>query len=247
MTEVLLYSLVAVFLISLISFVGVLGLVLKRKVLDKLLLVLVAFAAGALLGAAFFDLIPESFEVIGNFYWVVVGIVFFFLIESVLHWHHSHNPEGKCKKCIRPVAYLNLIADGFHNFIDGVIIVAGFLIGVPAGITIAIAIALHEIPQEIGDFAILVHGGFSRFKALMFNFLSALMALLGVVIGYFALSSFENWIPYVIAIAAGGFIYIAGTDLIPELHKEKNYLRILLQIVFLIFGVGLMWFVGMSH
>ena len=246
MIHELVYPIFAVFLISLISFIGVVTIFLNKKILNKLILVLVAFAAGALLGAAFFELIPESFEAIGNLYWVVAGVLLFFIIESLLHWHHHHNSTGNCEKChhVKPVAYLNLIADGFHNFIDGVLIIAGFMAGVPAGISIAIAIALHEIPQELGDFAILVHGGFSRAKALMFNFVSALFAVLGVVIGYFALSGLENLIPYVIGIAAGGFVYIAGADLIPELHRTGiNYKRVFIQILFLILGVGLMWFV----
>jgi len=244
MAQELAYTLIAVIIISLIAFTGALILILNRKLIDKLLSLIVAFAAGALLGAAFFDLIPESFKALGNYFFVVIGILLFFLIESFLHWHHVHKSKIciKCKKNIKPVAYLNLIGDGLHNFLDGIIISAGFLININTGIMMAIAIALHEIPQEIGDFAILIHGGLTKIKALFFNFLSALTAILGALIGYFALSQIEFLIPYIIAIAAVGFIYIAGADIIPELHRTKDYKKIILQTLFLILGIV---FIGM--
>ncbi|HLC86732.1 MAG TPA: ZIP family metal transporter [Candidatus Nanoarchaeia archaeon] len=242
MVHGLIYTIFAVVLISLISFVGVVILILRKKTLDHILFILVAFAAGAMLGASFFDLVPESFSKIGNYYFVLIGLVLFFLIESFFHWHHYHN--AKCKKCIKPFVYLNLIGDGLHNFIDGVIISAGFLYGTAFGAALTIAIALHEIPQEIGDFAVLIHGGLSKNKALLFNFLSALFAVLGAVFGYIFLIRLEGFIPYIIAIAAGGFIYIAGTDLLPELHKVKDYKKIILQIIFLILGIALISFLS---
>ena len=242
MVHGLIYTIFAVVLISLISFVGVVILILRKKTLDHILFILVAFAAGAMLGASFFDLVPESFSKIGNYYFVLIGLVLFFLIESFFHWHHYHN--AKCKKCIKPFVYLNLIGDSLHNFIDGVIISAGFLYGTAFGAALTIAIALHEIPQEIGDFAVLIHGGLSKNKALLFNFLSALFAVLGAVFGYIFLIRLEGFIPYIIAIAAGGFIYIAGTDLLPELHKVKDYKKIILQIIFLILGIALISFLS---
>jgi zinc and cadmium transporter len=210
------------------------------------LVILVAFAAGSMMGVAFLELIPESFGAIGNFHYVLFGILGFLLLESLIHWHHTHYEKNCCDKCtseqIKPAAYLNLIGDALHNFIDGLIVSAGFLASTASGISITLAMALHEIPQEIGDFGILMKSGFSRKKALFSNFLSALFAVVGAIAGYFFLNHLQNLTPYVIAIAAGGFIYIAGSDLIPELHEKDSYQNVLLKIIFLILGVALMWF-----
>jgi len=236
MVHELIYIIIAVFLISLISLIGVLTLFFQKKIINKLLIIFVAFAAGSLLGVAFFDLIPESFEKLGNLNFVLIGIILFFLTEAFIHWHHHH--EGKeCKTCLHPYVYLNLIGDGLHNFLDGVIIAASFLINIPTGIATSIAIVFHEIPQELGDFAVLVHGGLRKSKAILFNFLSALFAVLGGILGYVFLSKIENFIPYIVALAAGGFIYIATSDLFPELHKERDYRKIITQILALILGI----------
>jgi len=143
--------------------------------------------------------------------------VLFLLVEKVLHWRHCH--KGDCG--IHTFGPINLIGDSIHNFIDGLIIAATFLVDINLGIATTIAIAFHEIPQEIGDFAILLHSGMTKMKALLLNFASALMAVLGGIIGYFFFTNLEFILPYVIGIAAGGFIYIAGVDLFPILHKEK--------------------------
>ncbi len=233
----LFYLLMALIVVSLISLVGSLTISLNKKFLNKILVFLVAFSAGSLLATAFFDLIPESYEALNSISFVLYGIILFFFIEAFIHWHHPHIIG--CSDCVQPVVYLNLIGDGFHNFLDGIIIAASFLISLPTGIAATIAIILHEIPQEIGDFAVLVHSGLSRGKAILFNFLTALFSIIGGLISYFYLSSFENLIPYVIAIAAGGFIYIATTDLFPELHKEKDKRKLTLQFLALILGVFL--------
>jgi len=235
------YAILSLVIISLISLVGVLTLSIGKKALNKILVFLVAFSAGSLLAAAFFDLIPESFEVLGNLNFVLVGIILFFVIEAVVHWHHPHCED--CETCVQPVVYLNLIGDAAHNFIDGIIIVAAFFVNIPAGIATTIAIALHEIPQEIGDFGVLVHSGLKTGKAILFNFISSIFALIGGILSYFFLSYFENAIPYVIALAAGGFIYIAAADLFPELHKETNKMKVLIQIFALLLGIGLIWMV----
>ncbi|MGD9276472.1 MAG: ZIP family metal transporter [Candidatus Pacearchaeota archaeon] len=235
MKEELLYTLYSVIIVSLISFTGILFLINRKKFFQKFLMILVAFAAGTMLATVFFDLIPESFEELQNYYFIIIGILFFFVLESLIHWHHDHS--GTCEGCLHPYVYLNLIGDAIHNFLDGIIIASGFLISIPSGIAVSIAIIFHEIPQEIGDFAVLVHGGFSKTKALFYNFLSATTAILGALIGYFALSNVQNLTPYIIAIAAGGFIYIAISDLFPELHKEKDLKKKLIQIGFLILGI----------
>lgn len=246
MTNELSYILPSVIIISLASLIGIFFLGKNKKFFNKFIMILVAFASGAMLGTSFFDLIPESFENLGNFNFVIIGLIIFFVLESLIHWHHSHREN--CEKCFHPVVYLNILGDGLHNFLDGIIIAASFLVNIPTGVAVSIAILLHEIPQEIGDFAVLVHGGLSKTKALLFNFLSATLAILGAIFGYLFLTTLENIIPYVIAIAAGSFIYIAVSDLFPELHKENNYLKIILQILFLVLGVIVIWFVfGGGH
>ena len=231
----LLYIILALSTISLISLVGIITISINKKFLNKVLVFLVAFSAGSLLATAFFDLIPESYEELGNISFVLWGIVIFFFMEAAIHWHHHHTTD--CVECVKPVVYLNLIGDGFHNFLDGVIVAASFLISIPTGLATTTAIILHEIPQEIGDFAVLIHSGLDKTKAILLNFLSALFSILGGLLSYFFLSSFENLIPYIIAIAAGGFIYIATTDLFPELHKEKDKRKLLIQSFALILGI----------
>lgn len=241
--ELLLLTLLAVFIVSSVSLIGVFFISFNRKILKKIVSVLVAFASGALLGSAFLHLIPEAYaacECQLVFILILAGILLFFLMEKILYWRHCH--DDQCD--IHAFTYLNIIGDAVHNFIDGIIISAAFLGGIPLGITTTVAILAHEIPQEIGDFAILVHGGFSRKKALFFNFLSALVAVLGVFVGHFLAGQVSNFTPYLLAFSAGGFIYIAGSDLIPELHKTKHIKGSMVQFFFLTFGIVLMWVLG---
>ena len=236
--QVLVPILISVFLISAISLVGALTLALKEKILNKMLFVLIAVAAGTLLGVAFLDLIPEAVEEGGSnvFLYVLFGILAFFVLERFIFWHHCHN--GKCD--VHAFSYLNLVGDGIHNMLDGMVIATAYFVSIPLGVTTTIAIALHEIPQEIGDFAILIYGGFGRKKALFYNFLSALAAFGGVAIAYL-FSSSEGFFPLVLAFAAGGFIYIASADIMPELQKEMEFRKSLLQLLCLIGGIALMW------
>jgi zinc and cadmium transporter len=236
--HVLVPILISVFLISAISLVGALTLVLKEKILDKLLFVLIAVAAGTMLGVAFLDLIPEAVEKGGSnvFLYVLSGILAFFVLERFIFWHHCH--EGKCD--VHAFSYLNLVGDGVHNLLDGVVITAAYFVSIPLGVATTIAIAMHEIPQEIGDFAILIYGGFSRKKALFYNFLSALASFLGVALAY-VFSSSEGFFTFFLAFAAGGFIYIASADIMPELQKEMEFRKSLLQLLCLIGGIVLMW------
>ena len=236
---------IAIILVSLISLIGIVFLLTKRK-LNKVLTFLIAFAAGTMLATAFFHMIPESFIEINTLWPVLAGIIFFFMIESLIHWHHSH--ETECESCINPMAYLNLIGDGIHNFLDGLIIAASFLVDFKTGLIVTVSIMLHEIPQEIGDFAILLHSGFSKIKALLLNLASALIAVIGGVVGYFFFTNLEFTLPYVIAIAAGGFIYIAGVDIFPELHKEKGKIKRIIQTIALIIGVLMIYIISaLSH
>ncbi|HLC36817.1 MAG TPA: ZIP family metal transporter [archaeon] len=235
----------SILLVSLISLIGLFTLGLKEKFLKRILLLLVSFAAGALFGDAFIHLIPESIESIGEplpvSLMVLSGIIVFFILENVIHWHHAHHIE---EKHAHPFTYLNLIGDAFHNFIDGALIAASFLASIQVGIATTIAVILHEIPQEIGDFAVLIQGGFTKNKALKFNFLTALTAFLGAGITLLISSSFENLEQILLPFTAGGFIYIAGSDLIPELHREsrlkKRLIDTVAQLLAFITGIGLM-------
>ena len=242
MVAVLLQILIAVFIISLISLVGIF-LFLKEKVIKKYLFYLVSFAAGSLLGAAFLDLLPEAFksgfkESVPVF--IIIGILSFFVLEKFLHWHHHHTG----KKEVHVFNYLNTIGDGLHNFLDGAIISVSFLNSTQLGIVVTIAVVAHEIPQEIGDFAILIYGGWSKLKASIINFLTALTAVLGALSAYFYSGFIENSSLYLTSFAIGGFVYIAGTDLIPEIHKEKNLKKSFFQFLFLVLGVLLIWIVS---
>jgi len=218
------YSLLSVFLISLISFIGVFTFRIKGQRLKKVLIYFVSFSAGALFGDVFIHLLPEVVEEQGfglNIgIGVLVGIVLFFILEKFVHWQHCHVPEEKGH--VHPFTYSILVGDALHNFIDGLIIGASYLVSVPAGVATTLAVALHEIPQEIGDFGVLIHGGFSKGKALMLNFLSALTAVLGVIVALALSGMIESISLILVPIAAGGFIYIAGSDLIPELHKHSE-------------------------
>ncbi len=241
MIPVLVLILLTVLLVSLISLIGIFSLLLKEDVTDKSLFILVSFAAGSLLGAAFLDLIPEAVEETPDiFIYVLSGILIFFLMEKFLYWYHCH--KGKCD--VHIFTYLNLIGDGIHNFIDGIIIATSFLINVQLGMVTSLAIIMHEIPQEIGDFGILVYGGLSKRKALFYNFVTSLTAFLGALTAYFFLSGkTENFASFVIAFAAGGFIYIACSDIIPELHKERDIKRSFLQFILLLMGIGIIFVV----
>jgi zinc and cadmium transporter len=227
-------------LVSLISLIGVATLSLKKKLLNKILLVLVGFSAGGLMGGAFLHLLPESFDALDATTASLVllfGFSLFFVLERILRWRHCH--EGKCD--IHAFTYLNLVGDGIHNFIDGLIIAASYIVAIPLGIATTIAVIFHEIPQEIGDFGVLVYGGFTVRRALCYNFLSAVTAIVGAVVGYALSGYFAGALPLLLPFAAGGFIYIASSDLIPELHKELNIVKAMVSFVFFLIGIGLMW------
>lgn len=228
----------AVIIVSLLSFVGVLFLGFNETLLQKLLMALVGFASGSLIGGAFFHLLPGALEA-GQSAWqyVAVGIVFFFIMEKFLYWRHCH--DGKCP--VHIFAYLNLIGDGMHNLIDGIIIAASFLASYSLGFATTLAVIFHEVPQEIGDFGVLVYGGFGKRRALTYNFMSALSAVAGALVTYFLASYIQGVVQFLVPFAAGGFIYIAATDLMPELHKRTRLRDSLFQLVAIILGLVLMW------
>nr|MCW1888243.1 ZIP family metal transporter [Candidatus Moranbacteria bacterium] len=237
------YTIGSVLAVSLISLLGVIFLSSREDVLRKYMYIFISLAVGALLGDSFIHLIPEALEEsLGTTtsILIIVGILFFFVLEKFLHWHH-HGEDTEEEIHIHPVGKLILFSDGVHNFLDGIIIAASFMVSIPVGVATTLAVILHEIPQEIGDFAVLIHSGYTKTKALWLNFFSALTAVLGGVT-FFVLGEFaESLSLYFVPIAAGGFIYIAVADLIPELHKTKTVKHSVYQIAAVVVGVVVMW------
>lgn len=237
---IFLYALISVLIISLVSFVGVFTLSIREQVLKKYVFILVSLALGALLGDAFIHLIPEAFEGMENDLFVslavIAGILIFLLFEKFLHWHHHAAGENHVE-VIHPSGKMILLSDGVHNFLDGLIIGVSFIAGPEIGIATTLAVILHEIPQEIGDFGVLINAGYSKMKALFFNFLSALTAVMGVIVAFILGSASELLAIWLLPIAAGGFIYIAMADLVPEIHKHKSFAQGLLQFIAILVGI----------
>lgn len=232
--ETLLWILLMTFINGLIAFSGAFSLFLSNKNLKKITIFFVSFSIGALLGGAFFHFIPESLEklsIIKTSLLILAGILIFFIAEKILHWHHCHN--GKCEHVY---TYLMLYGDAIHNFIDGLIIAGSFFISIPFGVITSLLIMSHELPQEIADFGVLIHGGMKKSKALLYNFLAQLTAVLGGILGFFFLS-LKDYSIYLLPIAAGGFLYIAVGDLIPEVFKEKNKIKTIINLILIILGL----------
>ncbi len=231
---------------SVFSLVGGVFLLIKEKKTLKYSHLLAAFAAGTLLGTVFFDLLPEAVHESDNlkdlgieidvFLVTLLGILGFFLLERFIHWFHHHQHEYKDEP-VKPTVPLIIVGDSVHNFIDGVVIAATFLVSIPLGIVTTLAVAAHEIPQEIGDFGILLHKGLGRKKVLLVNVLSALTALVGALITFWVGEKVETSIPILLAITAGFFIYIAASDLIPEIHHENRKGFAVTETLLLFLGV----------
>jgi zinc and cadmium transporter len=234
-------------LMSAIALVGSVTLVLHETTLRRLVLPLVALAAGTLLGGALFHMIPAAVDKLGNdlsiYVWIVMGFAFFLALEQFLHWHHCHRAPSEH----RPLTYLILIADGVHNFIGGLAVAGAFLIDINVGIGAWIAAAAHEVPQELGDFGILIHGGWKKGRALLYNFLSALTFLLGGLFAYAA--SYTADVTFLLPFAAGNFIYIAAADLIPEIKHEESTILSILHFSSFLLGMALLLAVrlGFEH
>jgi zinc and cadmium transporter len=231
--------LISTFVVSLISLIGIFTFSIKDKLLQKVLFCLIGFSAGALMGSAFLHILPEALLSTPSslvFSYLLLGLVSFFLMERFLYWRHCH--EENCE--VHNFTYLNLVGAGFHNFLDGMSIAASFCVSTNLGIVTTLAIILHEIPHELGDFGVLVYGGFSKRKALFYNFISALMAMLGAVLGYFTADFMKGFINFILPFTAGGFIYISASDLIPEIHKEKDLKRSNLAFAAFLFGIVFM-------
>ena len=238
-----LYALGGVLLVSLVSLAGAATLSLSRSFLKRILLFLVSFAVGSLLGGAFIHLLPEAFAsdlnplvVSGS---VLAGIILFFILEKFFRWRHCH--QETTADHVHPVVPMNIFGDAMHNFIDGILIGVTYAVSIPLGMATTVAVLLHEIPQEIGDFSILIHGGLTVKKALLFNFASALTSVIGVVLALMLGTSMEGVLLYFLPMTAGGFIYIAGSDLIPELHHNTDVKISILQLLALLGGIAIMF------
>ncbi|MEO8065582.1 MAG: ZIP family metal transporter [Candidatus Doudnabacteria bacterium] len=237
-----LYAILSVLVVSLISLVGVFTISIHSRWGEKFLHLMVSFAAGALLGDVFIHLLPElsaggklnlQVSLI-----ILASIIAFFTTERFLHWHHHHHETAENEQRNHPVVLLNLVGDGMHNIIDGLIIGGAYLIDIKLGFATTLAVILHEIPQEIGDFGVLIYGGLSRNRALLYNFLSAITSIIGVIIAL-TVGNVENFAYILVAIGIGSFIYISVADLIPEIHKSKT--NILPQSLAMLFGIGIMF------
>jgi zinc and cadmium transporter len=237
--ETLFLILASTVFISLGALVGIFTLAVKEKTLAKVLMVLVSFSAGAMMGGAFLHLLPEAAENLEPpvlFGVVLAAFITFFFIEKLFHWRHCH--QGNCD--VHTFGYMNLVGDTIHNFLDGLILAATFLTDIRLGVITTLAVAFHEIPQEIGDFGVLLYAGFAKKKALIANFLVALTVVLGGVAGYFLSQTAAGVIPYLLPMAAGGFIYIAASDLMPEIRKEESLAKSLVYFGGFLAGIGLM-------
>jgi len=227
---------------SAIALVGSVTLLLSEATLRRIVLPLVAFAAGSLIGGAFFHMLPAAVLASGDLatssVYLVVGFAVFFVLEQFLHYHHCHRASAECRQ---PLTYLVLIGDGLHNFLGGIAVAGTFLIDVRLGITTWLAAAAHEVPQELGDFAVLVHGGWPKRRALLFNALSASTFLLGGLVAYVASFRFE--LSTLVAFAAGNFLYIGASDLVPEVNRHRDPITDIVLFAFFAAGLWLLFLI----
>ncbi len=244
-----LYTFMSILAVSLISLTGIVFLIAKKAFFNKIQKLLVSFAVGSLLGGAILHLIPES---LGHGHshsapvLVVISILCFFILEKYLHFHRRSYSGDEHNK-VKSFGLLNLVADAFHNFLDGILIATAYSIDVQTGVIVSLTVLAHELPQEIGDFAVLVQAGYSRKKALAYNFISALSAFIGGGLVFAFPQYAGEFSHYVLPLAAGGFIYIALADLIPELNYSKSAKSSVFQVVFMIAGLAVMWLLLDSH
>ncbi|MFW9822710.1 MAG: ZIP family metal transporter [Candidatus Thorarchaeota archaeon] len=214
-------------------------ILLSKKFQNILVSILISYATGILLTASLFGLIPEAIEGSGGephfiMLFVLGGILFFFIIEKIIIWRNCQNEVCEVHSAAGPLV---LVGDAFHNFTDGIVITAAFLTNFSIGIVVGISVLIHEIPQETGDFGILLNQGYSRKKALLFNILSSLSTIPSAIISFFILGVFSVVVPYLLAISAASFIYIALTDLTPELHQKTDIKHSIRQIILIFIGI----------
>ncbi len=250
MFSVIFYTIVSVIIVSLVSLVGIFTLALKEKSLQNMLMILVSISAGTLLGGALLHLLPEAVEEAGAFtlqisLLVLLGVLLFFILEKFIHHKHEHGHGVELAhrhKDHHPkhIAPINITGDALHNLLDGLVIAGSYLVSIPAGIATTVAVILHEVPQEVADFGVLVYSGMSKGKALFYNFLTAAVAIVGAIIGLLLGVRGEAFVAFILPVAAGGFLYIAGSNLIPELHKDCRFRESLWHIVAMVAGIAIM-------
>ena len=253
MITTVLLTILSVIVVSLVSLIGVVTLLWKKKNLDDFLLILVSLSAGTLFGGAFLHLLPEAVEREGFTLRISMlllgGVLVFFLLEKFIHWRHCHihgiqsGKEMMEHRAHHPshLAPLNVMGDALHNFVDGLVIAGSYFVSIPVGIATTIAVILHEIPQEFADFGVLLYSGLSKGKALLLNFLSAAVAIIGAIVGLVIGTQSETFASFILPFAAGGFVYIAGSNLIPELHKECGLKDSFWHFLVLVLGIALMF------
>lgn len=241
----LLQIILATSLISLTALGGAATLLLKRHKLQKILFALVSLSAGTMLGAAFFHLLPEALEDLPAelaLLYVLFSFLGFYLIEKFLLWHHCHGED--CEFEGKTYGHMNLIGDSVHNFIDGLIIAVAFIADPMLGIVTAIAVASHELPQEIGDFGVLLHAGWEYKKALIANFAVSLTVVLGGLVGYLLADASAELAHSLMPVAAGAFLYVASADLLPELRQHRGHKKSVISLSLLAAGLFLMYAIG---
>ncbi|MEK9143442.1 MAG: ZIP family metal transporter [Patescibacteria group bacterium] len=233
------YTLLSVGIVSLLSLLGALLFFVSDAAVGSLITYSLAVSSGVMLGSVFFDVLPESITLFpdGALGVTLAGFIGFFALEKLLSWHHHTQGDHHGDHDEKPVALLTLLGDGIHNFVDGVVIASGYLVSIPIGISTTIAVVAHEIPHEMSDFLVLLHAGLPKSKALLYNFYSALTAIAGACVVLFFSLRVESLGRYLLPFAAGNFLYIAASDLIPELLKKRRLSISIVQIVLLIFGV----------
>jgi len=247
--------LAATSIVSFLSLSGIYALSLSERTLHRILFAIVGFSAGTILGAVYFDLLPEAVELMGNdlaYVYVAIGFVSFFFLERFIYWYHGHGhtedieqlPAMPGRANTREFAYLNLVGDAIHNFIDGLVISASFLVSSTVGVATTIAVIFHELPQEMGDYGILIYSGFNRKRALTLNFVVSLTVVVGGMVAIFLIGWVEALSGLLIALATGGFIYLGASELVPELHHEKTLSRSAVQFIAFVFGMILIWWLG---
>jgi zinc and cadmium transporter len=251
----IIYPIISVLIVSSISVIAAIPLLIKKKVSDKVLLFLLSVSVGVLLSTVFMDFLPETIEhgyTLGVASYILLGFLVMFVLEKLVHWHHTKKcEEGDCGHAhAYNLAAVNLVGDGIHNFIDGVVIAGSYAINVTLGIAATISIIFHEIPQEIADFGILLYSGLSRKKALLFNLLSASTAVLGAIAGIILINRLNGFTYFILPFAAGNFIYIAASNLLPQLHRRCKLGDTFFHVFAIILGVGIMMLItlyGPAH